>query len=167
MSHMEGPHVNAELAGSRGNQLRVSNLALRRMERERRRKLDLRLDKHETRMDSVEASSQGEWIVLYVPEPSYHNDRDREIESLWRHIRELELEMRGWHRRRDYDHGSASDHIGGSPHWIHSHLLKDKSNESRITRSHWEKKGIIVPAPTSMPWVRPYKGWADHHSLKT
>ena len=60
MSHMEGPHVNAELAGSRGNQLRVSDLALRRMERERRRKLDLRLDKHETQMDSVEASSQEE-----------------------------------------------------------------------------------------------------------
>nr|POE54678.1 hypothetical protein CFP56_25038 [Quercus suber] len=82
---MKGPHANAEPVGSGGNQSRVSDQALRRMEMERRREQDL-------------------------------SDRDREIESLWRQIKELELEMRGWHRRRDYDHGSASGHIGGSSH---------------------------------------------------
>lgn len=63
-----------------------------------------------------------EWIQTKLPLkenellPSYHSGHDWEIESPWRQIKELELEMRGWHRRRDYDHGSASDRIGGSSH---------------------------------------------------
>jgi len=47
-SNMEGPHANEEPTGSGGNQLRVSNQAVRRMERERRREQDLRQDRHET-----------------------------------------------------------------------------------------------------------------------
>lgn len=46
----------------------------------------------------------------------------------------LRIIVRGRHQRRDYNHGSLSNHIRGSSHQSHSHLLRDRSNESREER---------------------------------
>ena len=86
---MEGSHANQESIGSRCNRSKGSSQAQRRIERERKRELDLRLDRHETCLDSDEASFRGERTVSYVPEPLYQSDRDRKIESIYKQIKEL------------------------------------------------------------------------------
>ena len=58
-------------------------------------------DEHETRVDSDKASSQGKRLVSYIPEHSYHSERDQEIENLQKQVKELEIEIRGRRRRRD------------------------------------------------------------------
>ena len=75
---MERPHAGEGSVGSKGNRSRVSSRDQRRMERER----DHMQDRHETRVDSDEASSQGERSVSYVPKHSYHSEQDQEIENL-------------------------------------------------------------------------------------
>lgn len=94
---MEDPHANQELVRSRGNRSRGSSRAQRRIEREQKREQNLRQDGQETHLDLDEASSPGERIVSYVSESLYQSDRNREIEILRKQIKELELEMRGWH----------------------------------------------------------------------
>ena len=74
--------------------------------------------------------------MSYMPEGSYHSDWDREMESLRRQIKDLELEMRGRHQRRtpkgsSHDQDSVGGHIGGPFHQGHSRLSRDRSNESR------------------------------------
>ena len=46
-----------------------------------------------------------------------------------RQIKELELEMRGRHRRRDNNHGSSSSHTRGSSRQSRSCLSRDRSNK--------------------------------------
>ena len=75
---MERPHAGEGSMGSKGNRSRVSSRGQRRMERER----DHMQDGHEIRVDSDEASSQGERSVSYVPEHSYRSEQDQEIENL-------------------------------------------------------------------------------------
>lgn len=55
-------------------------------------------DGHETPDDSHTALSHGKRTVSYEPEGSYHSDRDRELESLCRQVKKLELEA--WLRRQ-------------------------------------------------------------------
>ena len=74
--------------------------------------------------------------MSYMPEGSYHSDWDREMESLRRQIKDLELEMRGRHQRRtpkgsSHDQDSVGGHIGGPFHQGHSRLSRDRSNKSR------------------------------------
>ena len=137
---MEGLHANQESIGSRGNCSKGLSQAQRRIERERKREQDLRLDRHETRLDSDEASFRGERTVSYVLEPSYQSDHDHKIESLQKQIKELELEKRCRHQRRDYDgsshsHESMSTHTGRSSYQSHFRLSRDRLNESRKDRS--------------------------------
>nr|POF05609.1 hypothetical protein CFP56_24917 [Quercus suber] len=82
MSSMEGPHANEEPARSGGNQLCVSNWALRRIEREQKREQDLKQDRHETCLDSDKSSSQGERTVSCVLKPSYHSDCESKEEQI-------------------------------------------------------------------------------------
>jgi len=74
--------------------------------------------------------------VSYEPKDSSYSDRDCEMESLQRQIKELELEMRGRRRRRNlketsHGHDSMTGHTGGSSHQGNSGLSRDRSNESR------------------------------------
>lgn len=59
-------------------------------------------------MDLDEGSSQRERSISHVPERSYHSEWDQEIEYLWKQVKELELEIRGQHQRRDQE-GSSKD----------------------------------------------------------
>ena len=79
---MEGPYVGEGLVGSRGNRSRVSSRGQKRLEKELKREQDHMQDGHETRVDSDEGSSQGERWISYVPERSYRNEWDQEIENL-------------------------------------------------------------------------------------
>ena len=91
---MEGPYANEELARSRGNQLRGSSRALRVMKQECRR-VRHNQNEHETQMDLLAVSFRGERNISYVPKPLFHNDRDCEMESLRRQVKEFELKIRG------------------------------------------------------------------------
>ena len=60
--------------------------------------------------------------------------RDEDLEHLHRLVRDLELEARGRHRRRDYEkrrEGSASigGHHGAGSHQFESHCHRDRSRE--------------------------------------
>ena len=73
---------------------------------------------------------------MYIPEGSYHSDRDYELESLLRQISELELETRGRCRRRSpewssHDRSLVSSHLERLLHQSHSWLLRDRLNESK------------------------------------
>ena len=73
---------------------------------------------------------------MYIPEGSYHSDRDYELESLLRQISELELETRGRCRRRSpewssHDRSLVSSHPERLLHQSHSWLLRDRLNESK------------------------------------
>ena len=70
-------------------------------------------DEHETRVDSDKGSSQGKRLVSYIPEHSYHSERDQEIENLQKQVKELELEIRGRHRRRDREESSCDQGFTG------------------------------------------------------
>ena len=158
---MEGLHANQESTRSRGNRSRVSSQAQRRIEKEWKREQDVRLDRHETRLDSDEASFRGERTISYVLEPSYQSDRDHKIESLQKQIKELELKKRCRHQRRDYDrsshnHESTSTHTGGSSYQSHSHLSRDRSNESKKDRSRTsrrERQGHPNAALDAISWA--------------
>ena len=98
---------------SRGNRSRISSRGLRRLERERKKEQDHMQDGHETRVDLDEATSQGERSVSYILEHSYHSERDQEIENLQKQVKELELEIRGRHRRRDREESSCDQGFTG------------------------------------------------------
>lgn len=74
--------------------------------------------------------------MSYEPRDLSYSDRDCEMESLQRQIRELELEMKGRRLRKNLEetshgHDSTTRHTGGSSHQGHSGLSRDRSNESR------------------------------------
>nr|POE83528.1 hypothetical protein CFP56_48261 [Quercus suber] len=105
---MEGPHVEEGLVGPRGNHCKALSLGQRRLERERRSEQDRMQDGNQTRLDSDEGSSQGERTIFYAPEQLYRNERDHWLENLRKKVKELEIEIRGWHCRRDRE-GSPDD----------------------------------------------------------
>ena len=61
---------------------------------------------HETKVDYDEGSSQGERIVSYIPEWSCRSNRVRELENLRKQVNDLEIRLRGRHRRRDREDSS-------------------------------------------------------------
>ena len=63
---------------------------------------------HETRLNSDEGSLQGERLVSYVPEHSYHSEWDQEIGNLRKQVKKLEIEIRGRRQRKDRE-GSSSN----------------------------------------------------------
>ena len=63
---------------------------------------------HRIKLNLDEGSSQREQIVSYVPEQSYCSKWDQELENLRKQVKELEIELRGWHCRRDCE-GSSDD----------------------------------------------------------
>nr|POF27067.1 hypothetical protein CFP56_69313 [Quercus suber] len=82
-------------------------------------------DGHEMRVDLDEAASQGERLVSYIPEHSYHSEWDQEIENLRKQVKESELEIRGQRQRRDQeelscDYGFIGGYTGESSHQSHS-----------------------------------------------
>ena len=85
-------------------------------------------DGHETTLD-LERS------IYYVPEKLYRSEQDKEVENLWKQIKELEIEIRGQHRRRDRE-GSSDDldyiegSTAGSYHRSDSQQLRDRSNKT-------------------------------------
>ena len=60
-------------------------------------------------MDLHVTSSRGEITLSYVPKGLYHSDQGHEMESMQRHIKELELEIRGRYPRRTPE-GLSHDH---------------------------------------------------------
>ena len=60
-------------------------------------------------MDLHVASSKEEITLSYVLKGSYHSEWDCEMESLQRHIRDLELEIRRRYRKRT-PKGSSRNH---------------------------------------------------------
>ena len=58
-------------------------------------------DGHETRVDSDKGSSHEERTISYVPERSRRGDRQRELEKLRKQVNDLEIELKGRHRRKE------------------------------------------------------------------
>ena len=128
-------HANKGPMGSGGNRSKGSSRVLRLVEQERRKER-CGHDGHETQDDSHATSSQGESTVSYMPEGSYHGDRDHEPESPRRQIRELELKTRHKCRRRtpkglSHDHNSMGSLTEGSYHHNHSQQSRERSSKSR------------------------------------
>ena len=87
-------------------------------------------DEHETRVDSDEASSQGERLVSYILEHLYHSEWDQEIENLQKQVKELEIEIRGRRRRRDWEKSSSDPEFIGDSTGEPSH--QSHSQQSRV-----------------------------------
>ena len=128
---MEEPCAREGSVSLGGNCPRALSRGQRRQERERNRMQD----GHETRFDLDEWSLQGERSVSNVPEHLYCSELDREIENLRNQVKKLEIEIRGWRRRRDrkglssdpnYEGGSMS----GSSHRTDSQCSRERSNET-------------------------------------
>ena len=72
-------------------------------------------DRHKIRIDSDEGSSQGERSISYIPECSRRGDCERQLENLGKSVNDLEIELRGLHRRREWDESSFDlDYILGA-----------------------------------------------------
>lgn len=80
---MAKQHINEGSVGSGRNRSRGSSQALRLVEQEWMRERHGH-DGNDTRDNSHAASPQGERMVPYETEGSYHSDRDRELEGLHR-----------------------------------------------------------------------------------
>lgn len=88
-------------------------LRLRRLEKEWRSEQDRMQDGHQTRPDSDEGSLQGERTIFYALEQSYRSEQDQGLENLRKKVKELEIEIRGWHCRRDRERSSDNPKYTG------------------------------------------------------
>ena len=74
--------------------------------------------------------------MSYKPKALDYSDRECEMESIQRQIKELKIEMRGRSQRRNpqessHRQNSTSGHIEGLSHQGHYQLSRDRSNKSK------------------------------------
>ena len=110
-------------------------------ERRHKRREDRDRKQEEERSGLEEGSYQTHWTMSGVSRHGKFDERDEELERLRKMVRDLELEARGRHRRRDRNNregGSASegDRYGTRSNRSSSHRHRDRSHlwESRRHR---------------------------------
>ena len=124
-------------------------------ERRQKRCEDREHEQEEEQSSLGEGSYQTHRIISGASGHGRFNERDEELERLYRLVRDLEFKARGRHRRRDRkEHAEGSASVGGhyreGSHRSNSHRHRDRSweyaDQDSISLEEWRPRNTAIDA---------------------